>query len=200
MHLIMISDRRLTVRQLLATRYEELKRKLTRRLGSAETAAEVLHETYLRLDGGVVELGRVRNPGGLLYRIALNVAMDGYRADARWLRRAELQALTQVEEDRLTPERIVLARSEIAMLEAALTEMPARRRAIFTAALVEDLPYRTIAARFGVSVRLVEREVRRALDHAGERLEKAGAHGRPSRETSVEKTTGKMSPAKANDE
>ena len=80
----MADDRRFTLRQLLTTKYEELKRKLTRRLGSAETAAEVLHETYLRLDG-VVELGSVRNPDGLLYRIALNVAMDGYRADARWL-------------------------------------------------------------------------------------------------------------------
>lgn len=186
----MVDDRRLTLRQLLTVRYEELKRKLARRLGSAETAAEVLHETYLRLDGAA-ELGRVRNPGGLLYRIALNVAMDSYRADARWLRRAELQALTHVQEDRLTPERIVMARSEIAMLEAALTEMPARRRAIFTAALVEDLPYRTIASRFGVSVRHVEREVRRALDHAGARLEKAESDAPLLRETPIKKATGK---------
>jgi RNA polymerase sigma-70 factor (ECF subfamily) len=184
----MVDDRLLSLRQLLTTRYEELKRKLTRRLGSAETAAEVLHETYLRLDG-VVELGRVRNPGGLLYRIALNVAIDGYRADARWLRRAELEALTRGEEDPLTPERIVLARSEIATLEAALTEMPVRRRAIFTAALVEDLPYRTIADRFGLSVRHVEREVRSALDYAGERLKQAGAYTPPSRQSPTENAT-----------
>ncbi len=129
----MVEEHRPTLRQLLATRYEELKRKLARRLGSADAAAEVLHETYLRLDG-VVELGRVRNPGGLLYRIALNVAMDGHRSDARWLRRAELEALTHVEEDQLTPERIVLARSEIGMLELALAEMPLQRRAIFSGA------------------------------------------------------------------
>ena len=180
----------LTLRQLLTTRYEELKRKLTQRLGSAETAAEALHETYLRLDG-VAEVGKVRNPGGLLYRIALNVAMDGYRADARWLRRAELEALLHAQEDPLTPERIVLARSEISTLEAALSEMPERRRAIFTAALLEDLPYRTIAARFGISVRAVEREVRRALDQTGERLEENGSKGSPLRETSPDKASGK---------
>jgi RNA polymerase sigma-70 factor, ECF subfamily len=182
----MVEEPRPTLRQLLATRYEELKRKLTRRLGSADTAAEVLHETYLRLDG-VVELARVRNPGGLLYRIALNVAMDGYRSDARWLRRAELETLTHVEENQLTPERIVLARSEIAMLELALTEMPPQRRAIFTAALIDDLPYRTIAARFGVSVRQVEREVRRALDHAEVRLERTGDKSPLSDVTSIGK-------------
>src|ERR1700753_1774434 len=112
----MVDNHRLTLRQQLATRYEELKRKLTRRLGSAETAAEVLHETYLRLDG-VAALGAIPHPRRLLFPIALNVAMDGYRADARWLRRSELEALTRVEEDRLTPERIVMARSEIAALE-----------------------------------------------------------------------------------
>jgi RNA polymerase sigma-70 factor (ECF subfamily) len=184
-------DVRPTLRQLLAVGYEDLKRKLTRRLGSADNAAEALHETYLRLDG-VAEIEAVQNPAGLLYRIALNVAMDGYRADARWLRRAELEALQSESEDRLTPERIALARSEIATLEAALIEMPARRRAIFMAALIEDQPYRTIAARFGVSVRLVEREVRSALEHAGGHLDKKSMRraGRPSRKASDAETAG----------
>jgi RNA polymerase sigma-70 factor (ECF subfamily) len=187
----MVEDVRIMLRQLLTAGYEDLKRKLTRRLGSADTAAEALHETYLRLDGAA-EIETVRNPAGLLYRMALNVAMDGYRADARWLRHSELEALRGQSEDRLTPERIAEGRSEIAMLETALTEMPERRRAIFTAALIEDVPYRTIAARFGVSVRLVEREVSRALDHAGGQLEKKSSRrsGRPPREMSSEQTAG----------
>jgi RNA polymerase sigma-70 factor (ECF subfamily) len=98
--------------------------------------------------------------------------MDGYRADARWLRHSELEAAQQQSEDHLTPERIAEGRAEIGVLEAALTEMPERRRAIFMAALIEDLPYRAIAERFGVSVRLIEREVSRALDHAGGQLKK----------------------------
>jgi RNA polymerase sigma-70 factor (ECF subfamily) len=184
----MADDRRLTLRQLLTAGYEDLKRRLTRRLGSADTAAEALHETYLRLDG-TAEIGSIRNPGAFLYRMALNVAMDGYRVDMRWLRRAELEALQHESDDQLTPERIVMARSEIALLEVALIDMPPRRRAIFMTALIEDLPYREVAARFGVSVRLVEREVRKALDHAGGRLEKKSQRraGRPSRRTSSEK-------------
>ena len=70
----MVDDRRFTLRPLLTTKYEELKRKLTRRLGSAETAAEVLHETYLRLDG-VVELG------GCAIRTACYIAS---RSTSRW--------------------------------------------------------------------------------------------------------------------
>jgi RNA polymerase sigma-70 factor (ECF subfamily) len=186
----MVDTVRSTLRHFLAARYDELKRKLARRLGSADIAAEALHETYLRLDG-TAEIEQIRNPSGLLYRMALNVAMDGYRADARWLRRAELEALQREGEDQLTPERIATARSEITLLEAALAEMPARRREIFMAALIEDIPYRVIAARFGVSVRLIEREVQRALGHAGERVEKKSLRraGRPSRETSFEETS-----------
>jgi RNA polymerase sigma-70 factor (ECF subfamily) len=186
----MVGDVRFTLRHFLAASYDELKRKLTRRLGSADTAAEALHETYLRLDGAA-EIEQIRNPGGLLYRMALNVAMDGYRADARWLRRVELEALQHEGQDLLTPERFAAARSEITLLEAALAEMPARRRAIFMAALIEDLPFRVIAARFGVSVRLVEREVQRALGYAGERVDKKSLRrsGRPSRKTSLEETS-----------
>jgi RNA polymerase sigma-70 factor, ECF subfamily len=186
----MVEDIRSTLRELLASTYGELKRKLTRRLGSADTAAEALHETYLRLDGAG-EIEAVRNPVGLLYRMALLAAMDGYRAERRWLRRAELEGLQREAEDALTPERVAVARLEIEALEAALAEMPARRRAIFMAALIEDLPYRDIAGRFGISNRLVEREVRRGLDHAEGRLEKKSQRraGRPRRGTSHEGTT-----------
>ena len=186
----MVEDVRSTLRELLASTYAELKRKLTRRLGSADTATEALHETYLRLDG-TGEIEAVRNPAALLYRMALYAAMDGYRAERRWLRRGELEAFQQEAEDTLTPERIAVARLEIEALEAALAEMPPRRRAIFMAALIEDLPYSDIARRLGLSTRLVEREVKRGLNHAEVRLEKKSQRraGRPRRGTSNEGTS-----------
>ena len=45
------------LRQLLVERYDDLRQRLARRLGSMEFATEVLHETYLRL-------GRGEPPGG----------------------------------------------------------------------------------------------------------------------------------------
>ncbi len=176
----MTEDVRAALRQRLVAGYEDLRRRLARRLGSVATATEALHETWLRLDG-ISEIGTVRNPAGLLYRMALQIAIDGYRGDARWLRRAELEATRQEGQDDLTPERIAVARDEIAGLESVLAAMPARRRQIFVAALVEDLPYRIIADRLGVSERLIEREVRSAIGMAGERLDKRPVRraGRP---------------------
>jgi RNA polymerase sigma-70 factor (ECF subfamily) len=130
-----------------------------------------LHETWLRLDG-TAELGLVHQPQSYLYRMALNVAADRQRSGKKWANQEQIEALLHVDDDLLDPERIVAARSEIAALERVLAELPPLGRAVFVAAVVEEQPYRAIASRFGISLRSVEREMSRALDHCSNRLEK----------------------------
>jgi RNA polymerase sigma-70 factor (ECF subfamily) len=181
----MIDPVRASLRQLLIKCYADLKRQLARRLGSADAATEVLHETWLRL-GGTAEIGAVQQPRSYLYRVALNVAADLGRSEARWLGKIEREALLHADDDQLDPERVAAARSEIAALERVIAAMPPRRREIFLAALVEELPYRAIAERFGMSLRSVEREMARAFDHCDQLLEKKITRraGRPPRESS----------------
>jgi RNA polymerase sigma-70 factor (ECF subfamily) len=167
----MVESGRALLRQLLVSGYEDLKRRLTRRFGSADMATEVLHETWLRLDH-VTEIGTVQRPKSYLYRMALNVAIDRRRADTSWFGKAELEVLLRSDDDQLDPEHIVSMRSEIAALEDVRGELPVRCRTVFMAALVEELPYRDIAKRMGISLRSVEREMRRALDHCGQHFEK----------------------------
>lgn len=183
----MIETARSLLRQLLAVRYEDLRRRLARRFGSADLATEVLHETWLRLEG-TTELKPVHRPHSYLYRMMLNVAADQKRAETRWASRAELEALQHADDGLLDPERIAAARSEIKTIERVLSELPPLRRAIFVAATVEEASYRSIAARFGISLRTVEREMRRALDHCSARLDKklANRAARTPRETSKE--------------
>lgn len=166
----MVETGRALLRRLLVSGYDDLRRRLTRRFGSAEEATEVLHETWLRL-GQVGDIA-VRQPESYLYRMALNVAVDRHRADIRWFDKVELEALLRSDDDQLDPEHIVAMKSEMAALERVLAELPARRRAVFMAALVEELPYRDIAKRFGISLRSVEREMGRAFDHCGKHLKK----------------------------
>jgi RNA polymerase sigma-70 factor (ECF subfamily) len=167
------------LRQLLVSGYDELKRRLTRRFGSADVATEVLHETWLRLDSGT-EIAAVQHPESYLYRMALNIAVDRKRADARWADRARLEALLRSDIDRLDPEHIAAMRSEVAALDRILAEMPVRRRDVFMAALVEELSYREIATRLGISLRSVEREMGYAFDHCVERLKGSWEKGRIS--------------------
>jgi RNA polymerase sigma-70 factor (ECF subfamily) len=168
----MVETGRAFLRQLLVSSYDELKRRLTRRFGSPDEATEVLHEIWLRL-GQVAEIGAIQRPQSYLYRMALNVAADRHRSGSRWSDKAEVEALLRADDDQLDPEHIVSMRSELAALERSLAQLPSRRRAIFVAALVEELSYRDIAKRFGMSLRSVEREMAQAFDHCGKNLENA---------------------------
>jgi len=158
-----------TLRALFVDRYGEFKHRLARRLGSADLAAETLQETWLRLERpgnpGVVE-----RPDAYLFRIALNVAADRRDADNRRLALSEIEMLRHLDEDELDPERIAESRSEITALARALDELPPRCRAIFIAARLDETPHKVIAARYRISTRMVERELKRALEHCGERL------------------------------
>jgi RNA polymerase sigma-70 factor, ECF subfamily len=161
---------RTALRQALVINYADLNRRLTRRLGSSEAADEALQETYLRLESASL-LGAVRNPISYLFRIAVNIAVDRRRAEARRLTSTEIDALLEFPDDAPDPARIVEARSELEALERALSEMPDRRRAIFKAALLERIPRHDIAKRFGVSIRTIDIEVQRALEFGARRLQ-----------------------------
>jgi RNA polymerase sigma-70 factor (ECF subfamily) len=157
------------LRSLLVDRYAELKHRLARRLGSTELAAETLQETWLRLDRPGTP-GALDKPVAYLFRVALNIAADRRKADVRRLALSEIEILRHLDDGELDPERITESRSEIAELAKALDELPPRARAIFIAARLEGVPHRVIANRHGISVRMVEREMRRALWHCAERL------------------------------
>jgi RNA polymerase sigma factor (sigma-70 family) len=169
--------------QTLLDDYGPLRSRLARRLGSSDAADDVLQEAYLRL-GKLDDLGAIQHPRSYLFRIALNIAADRRRSEARRLERSEVELLLQVETDELDPERIAAARSSVRSLAQALAELPERRRAIFMAARTEGKVISEIAARFDISTRMVERELKQALDHCRARLEinlsQTFGHGRPT--------------------
>jgi RNA polymerase sigma factor (sigma-70 family) len=157
------------LRGLLEASYHALRQRLTRRLGSEDLAQEALQETWLRL-GRFSDAVVIQRPDAYLFRIALNVAADRREAKHRHLNQAEVNALIHMADDMLDPARIMEAREEFAALERALEELPSRQRAIFILARVEEVAHDDIARRFGISSRMVEKELRRALDHCSERL------------------------------
>lgn len=158
------------LRALLIDRYGEFKHRIARRLGSTDLAADTLQETWLRLNRPGSP-GAVERPDAYLFRIALNIASNRRSEDRRRLALSEIAALRDVDRDELDPERIVESRAEIVALTEALDELPPRCRAIFIAARLDEVPHKVLAERFGVSTRMVERDLERALDHCGQRLE-----------------------------
>jgi RNA polymerase sigma factor (sigma-70 family) len=159
------------LRDLLLADYSGLDRRLTRRLGSADFASDVLQETYLRLEG-MNEIGTLRSPKAYLFRIALNIANDRRRAESRRLTVDEVDCLLDIPDDRPDAARVIEGRSEVHLLRRAIAELPERRRRVLILSRIKDMPHREIAKRLGVTVRTVEMDLKQAIEHCAERLQR----------------------------
>lgn len=154
-----------SLRRQFLERYDDLKARLTKRLGSNDLADDAMQDTWLRL-AHAESIAAVERPRSYLFRMALNVAIDRRRTE---LRRptsvVEIERLLEIADDMPTPERIVLARSELDHFKTIVNELPPRRRMVFMAARFGNVSRQEIADRMGISLRLVAKELQLALEH-----------------------------------
>jgi RNA polymerase sigma factor (sigma-70 family) len=167
----MTDEKRETLRQLLVLSYDDLRMRLTLRLGSAELAGDVLHETYLKLTEPAA-VGDVRKPRLYLLRIATNIALKRLQRERRFFNLSDAKLALGIADDAPDPARIVESRVEIETLQNALQELSPRRREILLASRLDGVPLRELAARYGISQRMVEIDLRRALAHCALRLDR----------------------------
>jgi RNA polymerase sigma-70 factor (ECF subfamily) len=163
-----------TLRAFLVDRYSDLKRRLARRLGSTDWAEDALHDTYLRLDR-METVGEVHDPGAYLLRAAFNIAMNRRRAEDRRLSAKDVDALLHIADDAPDALRIIAGRLDLMKLKQAMAELPPRRRAILLAARLDGLTRQQIADRFGISVSMVEKELKRAQEYCVARFRRKGS-------------------------
>jgi RNA polymerase sigma-70 factor (ECF subfamily) len=161
-----MTENALTImRRLLLDRYDDIRARLTKRLGSADHASDAMQDTWLRL-AHTESVGPVKSPGNYLYRIALNVAEDHRRMERRQrISPIEIESLLGLADDAPTPEQTVLARSDLKAFKAIVDELPERRREIFMAARIGNMSQHEIADCLGVSRQLVTKEIGLALRH-----------------------------------
>ncbi|MFH0299304.1 sigma-70 family RNA polymerase sigma factor [Bradyrhizobium sp. 31Argb] len=152
------------MRRLFIDGYDDLKKRLTLRLGSADLAGEAMHDTWLRL-ARLEPAGAVQRPEHYLFRAALNAADDRRRREKRHSRNVELDDALEIPDGQPTAEEELIARSELAAFETIMAELPPRRRAIFLAARVGNVPRQVIADQMRISRRLVARELMLAHKH-----------------------------------
>lgn len=166
----MAENDRSSLLRLLVAHYEELTAYLTRRLGSPGSANDVLHDTYLRLQGlGAVP--DIENPRAYLYRVADNIALDRLRAEGRrerWQVHDE-QIQRQPSEDP-SAEIVLEHKQRLQLLAQAIAELPPRCREAFLLHKLDGLTHSQIAGRLGISRSMVEKHVMKALAHCRDRL------------------------------
>jgi RNA polymerase sigma-70 factor (ECF subfamily) len=161
------------LRDALLESYDDLMRRLTRRLRSSDLAHDALQDTYLRIERGG-RLGPVDHPRSYLLRIAVNFAYARQRADRRLLTAAEIDVALQVIDEKPDPAQAAELKSELAALDRALEKLPKRRRAIFLAAWQDGLSPPEIAKRFGISTRTVYVDLKLAQEFCSDILDISG--------------------------
>jgi RNA polymerase sigma factor (sigma-70 family) len=163
-------DTRTALKNLLVSRYGALLKRLERATGSAHDAGDVLHDTWLRLET-MAEIGPVDNADAYLAGTTQHAATDHFRRERRHVHEEEVDELFPVPDELADPERIVAARHKVDKLKVILLQLTPRRRAILLAARVDGQLNREIAERFGISLRLVEKELGVALKYCSEHMQ-----------------------------
>ena len=133
------------------------------KLGNAFDAADLTHDTFMRI---LIDRNAqsIREPRSYLATVAGRVVVDHYRRRA--LERAYLDALAQ------WPAPLVPSCEESAILLQTLHEIDAmleglgsRLKQVFILSQFEGLTYAQIAARLGISLRTVNTDMARAVAH-----------------------------------
>lgn len=144
---------------------KELRSFLTRRLGCAEAAADIVQDTYVRL-AMRPDHQTHDNPRALVFRVAANLATDHHRHqrirdkfDGGNLE--ELHIASPIP----PPDADIIDRQEDALLKEAIAELPETRRLVFLLRMSQELSYSEIARRVGISVSAVEKHMHKAIVH-----------------------------------
>lgn len=141
-----------------------------RRVGCPETAADLAQEVCVRL-AGCASARREEQLRGLAYRIANQVLIDHHRRTAVRARVAQQASdLGAIASPAPGPEQVLAGRQALACLREALAELPVACRTAFLLQGLDGLSYAQIAARLGISERMVAKDLARAMRHCRDRI------------------------------
>jgi RNA polymerase sigma factor (sigma-70 family) len=135
-----------------------------RRVGNSAEAEDMTQEVFVRL----TQQGErsVRSADSYIFAIAANLLRDKARRDrVRATYREEKRLEDYVGVDPLDPHRIASGRERLGRLARSLESLPDKTRRIFVLCRIENIDKATVAESFGLTIRMVEIHIRRALEH-----------------------------------
>lgn len=146
-----------------------LARFLRKRLSGVDDAADVVQEAFLRLVGSNPD-APLRNPEAYLQRIVRNLLIDRSRHRSANVRHVSVEDL----EIPVPPEQsyAIEASDMKRQYRSAVDALPPRTREVFLLSRVEDVGYREIADRLGISIRTVEWHVAQAIIRIDQALDR----------------------------
>lgn len=175
----MASDKDQFIADLVAEHGVPLEKYLARKLDSAEDAAELAQEAYIRLHR-LEQPENLDNARAFLFQVATNLAVDQLRRRQlhfKFLRSEKSQAVDGEPPDLnaagASPEQILGARQKLSTINSALEELPFKTKQAFLLHRQNGMSYSAIAEQMQVSVSSVEKYILQALRHCRKRLSAA---------------------------
>lgn len=136
---------------------------LSFKLSCAETAGDIVQETYLRI-ANYPKTEEIKNPRAFLFRIANNLALDHLRKRAFQVKfnnqETDHEPLVREAEEPLTAINTI---QQLEILEQLIEGLPFTCRKVFLLSRVEGKTYKAIGKELGISERTVENHVYKAL-------------------------------------
>lgn len=145
---------------LYSDHYGWLRNWLQRKLGCAYQAADLTHDTFVRLLTSP-HVESIVEPRAFLTTVAKRVLANHYRR--REIERAYLDALAILPEPRTpSPEARAIVLETLVEIDLMLDGLPVLAKQVFLLAQVDGLPYAGIAKELGISVSTVKRYLLKA--------------------------------------
>jgi RNA polymerase sigma factor (sigma-70 family) len=162
------------VEELCRAHEPRLLQYLTRMLGQADVAREVIQDTYEKIHT-LYRPEDVMFPRAMLYRIATNFALMR-------LRRARLEStiitgslgMEKVPDEAASPDKHAMAEEINERLVQMIRELRPNLRAVLIMAHVQGIARKDIAEELGISLKRVDKRMTKALRTLRERMESCG--------------------------
>ncbi|BAP44124.1 sigma-70 family RNA polymerase sigma factor [Pseudomonas sp. 21LCFQ010] len=146
---------------------------LRKKLGCPHNAADLSHDTFVRIMGSRESLGRLREPRAFLTTTARHLLID--RARRRKIEDAYLRelALTAdvLEHCQQSPEQILLTLESLEHITFVLDGLHDNARQVFLLYFLEGRRQAEIASQLGISERMVRKHLLNALVHCNHALD-----------------------------
>jgi RNA polymerase sigma-70 factor (ECF subfamily) len=158
----MSSSLNLPIQALYCEHHGWLYRWLDRKLGNASDAADLAHDTFMRLLTRPHGAGFGSEPRALLTHIAKGLVIDSWRRQE--VERAYLETIAHLPEQEVpSPETRWLILEALYRIEAMLRDLPEKTRQAFLMSQIDGLTYQQIADELKVSLVSVKRYMRDAF-------------------------------------
>lgn len=153
-----------TVDALYSDHHEWLRNWLRRRLGNAIDAADLAHDTFVKVLVRPQAALQANEPRAWLTTIAHGLVVDHVRRQS--LERAYQQAVATLPEPHApSPEGRLLLIEALVRVDAMLDGLNPKARSAFLLSRLKGLPYTRIAEQLGVTLSSVEKYMATAIRH-----------------------------------